>query len=191
MRVIEYLKALQPRRVIWSIGFAVLGISLFGVFSYIASRIIGGSPVADTTIGVSIALLITLFVSGFIAWDKERAKNEDKWPRLSTDQRIVIANALRPLPLTPEISILVNDEEDSTAFAVDLSDILERATNSPSSFAPQIFPFPIASGLRIDASTDDARAPLIKKILKNKTGIEAHIERRSQVGFAIFIGRRA
>jgi hypothetical protein len=96
MRVIEYLQVLQPRRVIWFLAFAIGGISLSGAISYAIGREIGTNGKATGAIGILVALLIVLFISGLNAWDKERIKNADKWPRLNTAQRIAIADALKP-----------------------------------------------------------------------------------------------
>ncbi|HEY9159341.1 hypothetical protein [Candidatus Binatus sp.] len=190
MRVIEYMKALQPRRMIWFLVFAIGGISLSGVFGYIIGHAAGSGTAAGTTIGVLAALLVVLFISGLTAWDKERVRNVDKWPRLNPPQRVAMADALKPFFPEPEI-VVYTDGDEPAEFAVDLCDVLGRATNGLATFEARQYSYPLASGLRIDAPTDDTRAFLIKSVLEKYAGIAAHLERRSKVGFQIFIGKRA
>lgn len=190
MPVIEYMKALQPRRMIWFLVFAIGGISLSGVFGYVIGQAAGAGTAASATIGVLAALLVVLFISGLTAWDKERIKNIDRWPRLSPAQRVAMADALKPFFPEPQI-VVYTDGDEPAEFAVDVCDVLGRASNGLGNFEPEQYSYPLASGLRIDAPTDDARAPLIKSVLERYAGITAHVERRSRVGFQIFIGKRA
>lgn len=212
MGIIEYLKALQPRRVIWFMVFALGGMSISGLLAYGASLVIGSSPAtfhgSAAVNGSLVALLAIVFWSGYVAWDKERSKNKDKWPRIGTSQRIAIANALTPFETerqtepeirpfqteretNDEISIFSYAGDDSAMLAVDLCDVVARATNGRVVPEPQQYPFPLPSGLRIDAPTDDARGLLLKKALEKELKIEVHLERRSKVGFLILIGMRA
>jgi hypothetical protein len=193
MRVMEYMKALQPRRNIWFIS----GISGIGLYGLIAFGIAHAIPLTTTAFHVVatatallMALLIVLFVSGYVAWDKERQKNEDEWPRLGASQRVIIADALKPFKAEPDISIFFFTD-DAMTLAIDLCDVFTRATDGTGDFTAQKYPFPLASGLRIDASTDDARGPLIRKVLERELGIEVHLERRSPLGFLIMVGARA
>jgi hypothetical protein len=140
VHVIEYIKALQPRRVIWFAVFAIGGISFSGAIGYIVARVIGSNPTAfrwsAVISGGLLAVLIILFFSGFNAWDKERRKNADKWPRLSAAQRVAIADALRPFAAEPEISIFSNGIDDAANLAIDLCDTFGRATNDAVAFTP-------------------------------------------------------
>jgi len=191
MRIAEYWKVLQPRRMVWFMTFTVGGLGLSGLIGYGVSDAIGSNPASGAIIGVLIALLIILFFSGFNAWDKEQRKTADRWPRLDTAQRVAIADILRPFEFEPEIQIVTSNHEDAKNFAVDLCDVFARATNGRLKITPRVYYFPVASGLRIDAPTDDNRRLVLKTALEKRIRIPVYLERRSNVGFMIFVGIRA
>lgn len=202
MRIKEYFLALQPRRIIWFVGEILLVLATIATFTLTAAGIqhwwFKGAAMLALQFFV---LVIVLFISGFIAWDKERTDKEEvkgvlnaRWPKLTATEREALAQLLRPFDALPEIGILRNDAEDCRNFAADLCAAMESATNERARgfvIPVRSAPCHLESGIAIISRSNDNRAHRLQTALKEIAKVEAVLSQADFSGFEIHIGARA
>lgn len=132
-------------------------------------------------------IVVVLFLSGFVAWGKERDKNADLYRGLNERQRKAIANQLRPFSAMPTIKLTVINTPDCATFAVDLKDAIERAIPQPITAANQVVidpqHNPIPTGIVIIARPNDERAPTLRRALRTVAKVSATLRTDDQAMF--------
>ncbi|SRR6266851_4824387 len=192
-RLWAYWLALKPRTGFWFFLQIVAltiptPVTLAGLWRFAGIRPSRAEvwPMLALELGI---IVLVLFISGFVAWGKEREKNHDRWPRLSPNQRIEIVKKIRPFNAAPGLFVCAKDADDCFGLAVDLCDVVSSATNG------RFIPIPktrqgVPSGIVITVRPEDRRGPAIQAALKAVAGIKAHLEIAQDEMFAVFIGPR-
>jgi hypothetical protein len=187
----KYFLALRPRTALWFVvQTAALIATPIGLIAtnYRPNRSEEWAMWAAIELAI---IVVVLFISGYVAWSKETAKNENLWRGLNNQQRDALANRLRPFPVFPEISIYTNRLADCRTLAADLSDALARA-GGQRGYIPhhQVVERWIPSGLVILSRPSDNRGKILQSALREVVKIDARLELDDDVPFQIQIGAK-
>jgi hypothetical protein len=100
-----YFLVLQPRRIVWFVllPLAVISPAIYFLPDFHPSlRIFKVLALITTYLIVSVAVL---FLSGHTAWNREREKNQSKWPHLREEQIDLIVKQLKTLDPEPYVVV--------------------------------------------------------------------------------------
>ncbi len=189
MRLYEYIKALAPTR--GRKWFLAITAAIAPALQQFLRR--AGLGLYEPTVpelgmiegGILIGLL---FVSGYLAWSGERAKNDSEWTGLNYEQRQMITESVTGTNKLPEVWIYNSDTSDCKRLGGDLFHSLDPVWRVARALTDDASA-PIPSGLLIQASRNDARAEILQRSLK-KLGIDAKINHTEGAPFAILIGSK-
>ena len=181
-----YFLVLQPRRIVWLalLPIAVISPAIYFLPDFHPSlRIFKVLVLTTTYLIVSVAVL---FISGHTAWNREREKNQSKWPQLSGEQIELIVKRLKALDPDPYVFVHHNPARDCSDLATQIHDAMKAAgwniqfASSTRRWSP---------GLTIAVQTVDQRVLALQNALID-VGIVAQIETNSDISPHVLIGSK-
>ena len=183
-KFLTYICALKPRTrlktFIWftSLLGTPIGSAIFLILGYGRWQLM--------SVDLLIVVVLLLFC-GYGAWRKERAQNENRWPRLSANIRDQIALGLRIFHQGWMVQIHSNNTADCRTLAADIENALTTAGWSvqvqPST--EKVWP----SGLAIAVGSPDPRMLALQAALK-KVGLDAQMANSEDSTPHIVVGAR-
>lgn len=202
MRYRDYFLALQPRRIVW---FVLPPLALIPTAAHwLLSDVPPSAEAFKITVMAAIylgILLVVLFFSGYVTWDKEREKNQGKWPHLSSQQINKLTERLRSAPVPtgpvigghaiPRMRLLMihrNQSPDCDDLAAQIHDAAVAA-GWASMFMYSDRPWPPGITIAVLLGNENETAKILEDALKS-VGVSATISTSNDIQPRILIGSK-